>query len=382
MANLITEGWDWFLAGQNATQRAQFFAANGWYPLNQGLFDSVVPDVITGRFDFGKAMRLVGASGSGINQFYAIPLGGNKSELYGGQAVYWDAATTYTTSASFSFFDAINNHFQIRVTLDKYGIIRVWRGPTDPTNPPYGGIGVPGSATLLATSAMGSFQENEWFWLEVHALIASSGGGVEVRVNTVPKIQLTGANTQGSSISTADSVAFGWQSAGAPGSWNVAFDDMYVNDTTGSKNNSWNGNVRVKTQFMIADGAENDFIIGGSSPAATRWQSVGNQLLSDAKFVYSPNVGDKQLFVPDPNLNSPLVRCVQVRTALRQDDATQRVARHLLRIGGTDYEGGVDHYTNQTFTMYRTRWETNPDTGVDFTGADVNGLQAGLKVQA
>jgi hypothetical protein len=133
---------------------------------------------------------------------------------------------------------------------------------------------------------------------------------------------------------------------------------------------------------MIADGATDNFSIGGSSPAATHWQSVLNQNLDDTKYEYSSNVGDIDLFTPDPNLNSPLVHALQVRTALRQDDATQRVARHLLRISGLNYVGTVDHYTNQTYTFYRTRWELNPNTGVSFTGAEVNGLQPGVKVQA
>jgi hypothetical protein len=227
---------------------------------------------------------------------------------------------------------------------------------------------------------MGVFQEDQDFFLEIHGVIASSGGSVEVRVNTVPVISLTGANTQGATITTCDSIFLGIYVPG--GGVEGHFDDLYVNDTSGGVNDSWLGNVRVKTQFMIANGFTNDFSIGGTSPAATHWQSVLNQNLDDTKFEYSPNIGDIDLFTPDPNLNSPLVHAVQVRMALRQDDATQRVARALVRVSGTNYVGSVDQYTNQTFTMYRERWQLNPNTGVSFTGAEVNAIQAGVKVQA
>lgn len=375
MANLITEGWDWFPAGQTATARRQLINANGWFMFDNNPADSVIPFPITGRFDFGNACYLSGASGGGSNQFLAAPLDQDRSELFCGFAAYVGDTTSYTTSQGFRFFDAANGKFQVSVSLERYGVIRVWRGPTNPADPF-------GTRTLLASSRMGSFQENEWFFLEIHPLIASSGGGVEVRVNTVPKVQLTGANTQGSTVSTCDSVAFDWLSSGAPGSWSGGFDDIYVNDTTGAVNNSWLGNVRVKTQFMIANGATNDFSIGGTSPAATHWQSVLNSLLNDTKYEYSSNVGDIDLFVTDPILNSPLVHAVQVRMGLRQDDATQRVARALIRLGATNYVGSVDQFTNQTFTMYRERWELNPATGVAFTGAEVNAMQAGVKVQA
>jgi hypothetical protein len=51
---------------------------------------------------------------------------------------------------------------------------------------------------------------------------------------------------------------------------------VYFNDAAGSMNNTFLGNVRVKSQFTASAGDSTQFTIGGSAPAATNWQSVLN----------------------------------------------------------------------------------------------------------
>jgi hypothetical protein len=126
---------------------------------------------------------------------------------------------------------------------------------------------------------------------------------------------------------------------------------------------------------MIADGAIQDFSIGGTSRPRRTGRASSITLLDDSKYVFSPDVGDQELFTPDPNLNAPLVRVVQVRMALRQDDATQRWPRRC--------SGSAARSMRATSSISRTRpsrsiaasWELSPATGVSFTGAEVNGLQ-------
>jgi hypothetical protein len=375
MSNLITDGFDWMPGGLGFAERTRLFTANEMFGYTSGFADVVVPSPVTGRFGFGNAIRLVGSSGGGVNQFYAMPLGSDETELYMGIAAYFDDSNSITASSFVGFFDAVGNHFQVTVELARYGVINVYRGPTNPDNPW-------GTRTLIGHSRMGSFENNQWFYLEVYCKLHATTGAVEVRCNTVTKVSLVNVNTIGSVfVSTADSFALGWLSSGAPGHWDASWDDLYVNNTAGSTCNSWLGNQRVKTQFAIADSSPQNFTIGGTSPASTHWQSVLNQNLDDTKYVFSPTLNDEDFYVFDPNLNSPLVNVLQVRSALRQDDSTQRGAKHEIKIGATKYTNTVQHYTNQTYTFYKSRWETNPSTGVGFTGSEVNGLTgAGIKV--
>lgn len=366
MANLITEGFDWMPSGQPTATRARLWAANDFFATGS----TFIPDVELGRFDFGKAALFNPSTNN--NSGWVIPIGANLITGFIGCALkmYDDCSGAYG-GPTIQVYDAIADAPQLTIVFCPNGVIKVFRGSN----------GRSGTAVLLANSAPGSFQENEWFHFEMKPIIDSAAGGIEIRINTVPKIQLVGANTQATSAAYFDSISL-VTIANNNDHYHYSADDLFVNDTTGAEMNDWAGNLRVKSQFMIADGALDQFSIGGSSPAATHWQSVLNQLLDDSEYVYSPNVGDIDLYTPDPNLNAPLVRVVQIRMALRQDDATQRVARAVLRSAGANYEGSIDQYTNQTFTFYKDRWQLNPATGVTFTGAEVNAIQAGLKVQA
>jgi hypothetical protein len=374
VANLLTEGFDWFPTGQTTTVRNRLWSANSFY--KYGVFsysDSDADVTAPGRFGFGNAMHLNAGNPGGNNYIgYVVPFGSaGLVEGYMGAALFVytrDAGGNIVTgSPQISFYDGVNNHPQVSICFDANGAISVWQGDRVDNFP-------------LGKSIAGVFQKDEWFHFEARAIIAAVGGFVEIRINTVPVVQITGANTLGSVGGLFDSVLLGgWVNNNTV---DYDIDDFFVNDTTGTYNNSWLGNVRVKTQLMIANGNQNDFTIGGSSPAPTHWQSVLNNILDDTKYEFSATVGQIDLFTPDPNLNSPLVHVVQVRMGLRQDDATQREAHAMLRISGTNYEGVVGQFTNQTYTMYRERFEVNPFTGVAFTGGNVNGLQAGVKVVA
>jgi len=378
MTNRIVDGLDWFASGQNTATRQMLFAANGWYAYGQQLSDPC--DVITGAFGFGKAFlydKTVGSFSSYTNG-YVIPIGVSVSEGFVGFHYYRYDDSFFGQPGMVCFFDAVNNQCQVSICFEDYGIIKVWRGfrPNGTS---------PSTADLLGTSAVGAYQDGEQFHVEAYVKVDSTDGEVEVRINTAQKVSIVGSNTKGSSgSSVADSLWIGACQTAVSGvhATHYWLDNLFFNDTAGTINNDWLGNVRVKTQFMIANGPHISFSIGGSSPAATNWQSVQNTLLDGTKFVYSGTVGNYDLYDPDPNLNAPLVHSLQIRGALWQDDATQRVAKYLVQIAGVDYDAPTSFYTNQTPTFYKDRMEVNPATSAGWTGADVNGLYAGVKVEA
>jgi hypothetical protein len=374
MSNLITEGFDWFPSGKGDAARANLWAANEFFTRRDSSFGFAEGDVVTGRFGFGKALTIWGSVwGFFINQQgYVVPVNATPAEGFMGLAVFVSSSLSALNRPTIGFFDAVTNYHQITISFEPNGVIKVWRGKR--------------GETLLINSPAGAYQEDEWFHTESRAKIAGSGGEFELRINTETKIQLLSANTQYTGNSYFDSIFLGAQGVdnriSIPGPGYLAYDDLFVNDTTGLENNTWMGNLRVKSQFMIANGAVNNFTIGGSSPAATNWQSVLNNSLDDSKYVYDITPGDKDLYTPDPNLNAPLVRVLQVRLALRQDDSTQRSAKALVRLSTTTYEGSVEFFTNTTYTFYKQRWELSPATGVTFTGSEINGCQVGVKVQS
>jgi hypothetical protein len=359
----IIDGLDDLPSGSQAA----LLQARGYYlrPFSLG---SNFPQVMApGRYGFGKCIGydslLVSVNGSPA---VIMPIGADRTEGVIGAGV-WIGQNHYG-AAMLCLWDAVTNAAQVSCSFEANGVVRAWRGE-------------PLSGVELGRTKPGAFQYQEWFQAELKAAVGNAAGTVEVRINTVPVISLVSQDTQATAIASYDSVCVGapyWLGANRYEQWK--FDDLYVNDTDGAVNNDFLGTVRVRTQFTTAAGSSTDFTIGGTAPAATNWQAVQNTARTDASYVYSPDVGDKDLYAVQAIVNGPIVHAVQVRAALRQDDATQRIGRTLIRSGATTAEGG-DHYTNQSYTDYTDIFELNPDTGLGWTGTEVNAITVGVKVQ-
>lgn len=358
----LIAGFEDFPTSGNSEAR---WGASGYYWLSNA--DAVAyMTVETGRFSYGQALHFSNFGFSQPNTGMVRLTGVDVNQGFFGFAYKWEPSTSGSTYVA--LWDAINSTPMFTVQFAAMGIVYVWRG-------------YPGT-NFLGRSDAGAFQQSQWFFCEIGSLISSTSGTIQVRVNTVPVIDLVAVNNNGGGRGTFNAVMFGGQQSGFNTGYEFHIDDMYFCDAAGSLNNSYLGNVRVKSQFAASAGDSTQFSIGGSSPAPTNWQSVLNTALNDNQFVYDSTVGDEDLYHVQAIINSSsLVHAVQVSGGYRMDDSTQRVARNVLKSGGSTTTG-ADHYINQNYTMYRDIFELDPSTGVSFTGAGANGMQVGVKVQA
>lgn len=358
----VQEGWDW-LGGASSINAA--ISSRGWSVINR------TPSIVTGRFGFGYAAR-VSSSGSLSNatKFWGPvkPLkDGPTDEGLIGAGIYRDSSDTSSNGPSLVFWDTLDNNIQITISFEAYGIVRVRRGS---------------AGTLIGTSDPGQFYNKVWFNVEVKAKIDNTNGEVEVRINGKTVLHLVSVDTQGTTQATFSAAGCGVTDI--PGEEVTGWiDDFYCLDMLGSTNNDWLGTNRIKSQFVIADGSHIDSIIGGTSPAATHWQSVQNVNLDDTKFVYIPytDVGDYDLYDMNPNAAATIVHAVQVTVGARQDDATQLVIQTAIKSGST-VGYSADIHLSQSYRFYDEFYETNPDTGVGWTDTEVNGIEVGFKLEA
>ena len=354
--------------GLTADQRRALWGAKSIFNNNRG--DSTVPNVQQGRFSYGGAWaaRNYIAIVSGGEVGSVLPLGGFMTEGYMGVAVFRGESAT-NSSQFISFYHAGLELPQFSVVFVANGVIQLRRGST--------------LGTLITQTSAGTYQNDRWFFVEIYGSVADSGGNIQVRVNTEVVIDAVSIDSQGiTSTDQFDSIRLAWRSFSGSGSnLDYMFDDFYFCDTAGSINNGFLGNVRVKTQFTSGNSTPLDFTIGGTSPAATNWQSVQNRLLNNSTFVFTGTVGNTDLYELQAILDSPVVFGVQVSGAYWQDDSTQKIARNVIKSSTTTLESG-DIYINQDPTYYPTVFELNPHTSLGWTGAEVNALLAGPKLQA
>lgn len=358
------DGFDYIpLEGLNNGLVANHLTAGSWHPFPNGLGAYGTPATITGVFGRGVALYVNTTVGAGIGalNFNWVQAFGGGAAVSGVTGIRAYRGSSTQSPPIFSIYDAVSNAPQLTLSWDAMGVLKLWRGG-------YGG-------TLLAYTESGAFDDDRWMFAEMKFTIGSSGS-VEVRMNADVILTYTG-NTQATGIAGFDAVEIGstnYQNASTV--W--AFDDLYICDQTGTVNNDYLGNVQVRTQFTAGPGHTTTFTPVG---AATNWQAAQNQNLDDTEYNGTTTIGNIDLYAMQAVISANSIYGVQVRTAMRQDDATQIVARNVLRSGTTQVEG-IDHYINESYEYYFDIWEKDPDTGVGWLQSGVNAVQAGPKKQA
>lgn len=242
-----------------------------------------------------------------------------------------------------------------------------------------------GSPTIWARTDPWVFVPGNWFYLEIKVTPSLTTGAFELKVNTVPVLSLVSTRTSdGTAILPATAPGISHLGIRNPSSnnnqeFNWLLDDIYFLTVEGSVNNDYLGNVRVRFLPVVGNSTPLDWLIGGTAPAPTNWQSVVNLNLDDTTYVTSDTTGDEDFYDLDPILNTPTVYGVEVGGAYKQDDATQRFVANQIRSGAVT-ETGSTLATNQSYTFSYDIYELNPETGLGWSGAEVNALKVGPKV--
>lgn len=361
MALFRIDGWDYYPTAGSVETNA---IADGWYG------GTSVLTAPTGRFG-GQAMGPVGLK-TGANSIYEAV--GNRfttEQNVVGQAFFFGPPNGgLTVPFNFGTYDGEGgNGYQWWIQMEEDGVIRLYIGGTSSVNK--------NGSTLVATSHNKVHHINEWDYYELKFLIHPTAGFVELRVNTVVMISYLGrtTNTMAPLLGADpgwDTLVYEWRSSYNTTLW----DDRYILDDTGVVNVDYLGNVRVNAQLTTAPGDLTDMSVFG---AAANWDAVNERVLTETEYVFSSTMTERDLYTMDPNVTAQNILGVQVVGAHRQDDSTQLKSKLSLKTGGTIYDG-VDHYLAQNYHYYRDMWDLNPNTGVGWTAAELNALQAGQQV--
>jgi len=278
----------------------------------------------------------------------------------------WAIFRTGTNPGIMDFREGTTVHVHVRYN-SLSGNLEVWRG--------YEG-------TLLGTAAL-SFPTDTWTYFEVKCVVHDSTGSVEVRVNgsSTPIINLTGVDTRnGGASGVIDNI--GHRSDG--GAASHRYDDWYICDTSGSINNDFLGDIRVDAIVPDGDGALTQLATTFPASPTTHFDKV-DESLHDGDSTYNEDDIDNtiDLFTLEnlPALSGTgVVHGVQTAIVAKKMDAGAKSMRHKMRVAGIDYDGNTQALAT-SYAAYLQMRETNPNTGVKFTEADVNsGIEVGYEV--
>jgi len=361
------EGFDWLPSGASNGTINALLQARGYYlrGTSGALGNLLGASLATGRFGYGQRLHISRVTNGNEASILVKPIGAQNS-AGGWISAGWNISGANTVYPVVGVYDLVNDTVLCCVQFAPNGIIKAYRG-----------LPVIGGGVFLGSSDVYTFNDGADIDVEVFIKVHSSTGEIEVRINTISVLHLININTQPGSNAYFDSICMGWPSQ-LPLFVDYYLDDLRYYDTAGSINNTWLGTCRVQTCLTAGAGATTDFSKTGAS---TNWQAAQNQNVDDSKYVYDPTVGDYDLYTIQPLVNSPTVFGVQVTSFVRQDDATQRFFKNRVSSSGTIADG-ASFATSQTYTGDNDMFELNPNTGLSFTGAQVNALQIGPYVYA
>jgi len=228
--------------------------------------------------------------------------------------------------------------------------------------------------TLLATGTT-VIPTSTWHYAEMHIKISDTVGVAELRIDgsTTADISFSGDTKNAGTNISVDTFVISWGIAIAD------VTDVYLCDTTGSNNNSWLGDVTVRTLAPNGNGAFSQFV-GSDSDSVNNYLLVNEQPVSNTQYAGSATTGQHDSYtMADLPAGVTSIKAVQLNTYMAKTDAPLTVGKPLLRTASTNYYG-TSRNVGATYQTYTDVFETNPNTSITWTATDVNGLEAGTEV--
>jgi hypothetical protein len=201
----------------------------------------------------------------------------------------------------------------------------------------------------------------------------ATAGTVEVRVNGVTKLSLTGVNTKAG----ADNYHNVVELAAANG-WIPTYDDWYVCDNSGSLNNNFLGDVQVGLLLPNAAGDAAGWT--GSGGGAHYGYVDENPLDSDTSYVETNQSGAEELWNYQDPVSCPSVLGVQVNTDCRETDAESFCLKTVIKSGATSSAGTPEVIGSLGYLTQSRVCQTDPNTGSLWTPATLAAAQFGLQL--
>lgn len=307
-------------------------------------------DSLAGRYH-GKAIACLYGT---VEKVWTLPA--NQSEIYAALAVRRSGEGSFGASTTVLAF---RDGSAVQVDL---------RSPASGAD-----LQVTRNGTVLA-SIPNALPLNVWVWLSIRVLIHAANGVVEVKdAGGGSLLNLTGANTQATANAYANNVRLYGENIGP----DLAWDDLFLMDTAASTFNCHLTERAIRTLFPTADGALAQWSPHG---APNRWDCVDEQSPDeDTTYLSSASAGAVNLCqLSDLAPGEAGIEAVIVQHRSRKDDVGARSVRGLLTSGGTTSPGSAVSLAT-SYATFADLWETDPATGLAFSPAAVNALEAGLE---
>lgn len=233
------------------------------------------------------------------------------------------------------------------------------------------------STALLGETANAVISDNTWHYIELKITIANalSAGGISVKVDGVEVLVIDSGDSQAGTVAQCTGVKLIGHTNSQP-----RYDDLYICDDAGASNNTFLGQVYVKTLSPTGIGNTNNFVGADSDSTNNHLQVDDTSTLDDdTTYVESGSVNDidQYSFAAMPLGTVHGVAVVAVARNTSAGDAVP--AKPSIRSAGADYLG-TEFYVGFGYMARQEVFETDPATSAQWLKAGVDAANFGLKI--
>jgi hypothetical protein len=319
------------------------------------------PTVATGRDGIG-----IGLKGTVGANFCRLSFTSGSDQTYHHVGILSSDAAFGVNSIGYCYWQLLADAgtvAHLSITSDALGHLQLRRGSN--------------TGTVIATSTNVLATGYYWFILEVRATIHDTTGECIVKVNGVEWINVSNVDTRNGGTSTRpDCIQLGIHNAPP-----VVLDDIIVNDTTGSVNNSWVGECTIAELHPIGNGA-NSGLLGSDGNSVNNYQQVDEFPYNTTDYNGSPTVGTKDTYDHTAVGKVGVVTGVKVSGYVQKSDSGAKTGRFIFRSGGgTEVESADIGLSTAWQIQSGAIRETDADA-TSWTVAKVDAHEFGFKVQA
>lgn len=293
----------------------------------------------------------------------------NRTAIVGTAVKVTALPTTAGSIFAFQYAGFINAGLQLTPT----GELRVYRESLNVS-------GLPASGFTGLIMNVG-----QWYYLEMKVFM-DNAGSIDLNVDGVPTYSaLTVDTLDVTSVYCWDAIR--WYH---PASGSSIYDDIYVCDGTGTTNNDFLGDVKVKTIRPNGDTlVDTGWVPSSGLTAFDKVNETGP--FDTADYVAGDTTVNDQLLMDYTETDFPFITGgifgISVESSVRTPDGESRRFNNLVRQGSTIYNGGdhiaatdVDVNGNPSFTTYADMVEVDPDTSVAWTLPGLTTAEFGLEI--
>ncbi|BDI33338.1 hypothetical protein CCAX7_53890 [Capsulimonas corticalis] len=352
MANIFLESFDNITGDDLLTK--------GYTSFNNFISVSIGP----GRTGNGLILDQAAAGQIGLNKI----LPSNYTSLVFGGA-FKTASSFPIEEAIWSFSDA--NFDQLHICMDTLGRLIFRQGTLSSGN----------GANLgpIIGSSNKVYDRGAYYFFEFKIVFSSSSSGsINYRVNGISQPSINNVQTSYSGNQYCNIIRFWTRAFAGSDAYLYYHDDIYANDTTGSDNNDYMGDVRIFIDRPAAAAGSSQWAVAGATSNAAAVGDVTPD--ADTSYISSNTAGQIDLYtLSAPPSGVGVVKAVQTNLVARKDDGIIRQIAPVLGDGVHSNVVGSSVSIGNNYVDYLQSFDRNPLTGAAWAVGDLSTLRLGVK---